>query len=53
VQRWIYSSIGKVEDLIGASFELLDDRIPVHGTVRNDGKQQQVEMSFQRFSTHT
>jgi hypothetical protein len=53
VQCWIYGSVREIKDLIGASLELLDDRIPMHGTVRNDSQQQQVEMSFQRFATHT
>jgi hypothetical protein len=46
MQRWVHGSVREVEDLIGASLELLDDRIPVHWTVRNDRQQQKVEMSF-------
>jgi hypothetical protein len=40
MQGRVYGPVGKVEDLLGASFELLDDRIPVHSTIGNDRKQQ-------------
>jgi hypothetical protein len=53
MQSRVDRSLRKVERLIAASSQFIDDRVPVPCTIRQDGQQQQIEMPFQRLSSHT
>ena len=53
MQGRIYRTFWQVERVITSLFELVDDRVPVHRSVGEDRQQEEIEMPFQRLSSHT
>lgn len=53
MQSRVDRSLRKVERVTAAFTQFVDDGVPMLCAVRKDGQQQEIEMPFQRLSTHT
>ena len=52
MQGWIDRALGQVKGATAALTEALDHGIAVRGTIREDGEQEQVQVSFEGFTYH-
>jgi hypothetical protein len=53
MQRRVDRAFGKIESLVTPGAKFLDDRVAMLGAVREDGQEQQIEMSLEGLTFYT